>query len=422
MNANATGLAVLRDEAGRPYGQLEIATGRLLTMTGAFTGTVLAQHGPRGQDAYPEDGDCLMSDFAARFDASCRARELGKPSITMRDGKGPGVQVNMDLGVGDVHIPAAMPNYAAGYKLADGCADIAMPVIPSVKQSDKYFTWDSANAFKRVIPNVSSPGAGVGEVNPTLSNSLFSTVEYALASFVTTEVEANADAPLRPYQAGVIRVMNALRLEREIRVANLLTTSGSWNSANVQALASGAQWNNGASSDPVANMQTAEENSFMPITRWIFPQPVYHAFVRNPAVKSYWAFKDDPATTTIPSPENLSTLLRVAPIVVAKMKYSSGGSPTYVWPSAAGTSSAVVGIHEPPQNPPTSQEDVATAYTFRWTNAPAPDGTTTAGFLVRSYYDPRRGARGGRYIVVVHNDTEVMTSTIVGGLISAVIR
>ena len=41
----------------------------------------------------------------------------------------------------------------------------------------------------------------------------------------------------------------------------------------------------------------------------------------------------------------------------------------------------------------------------------------TAGFLVRTYYDPKRGARGGTQVVVVHNDIEVQTSQLVGGLI-----
>lgn len=415
------GLTVLRDEHGNVYGQLEIETGRVLTMSGAYTGTTLEAHGPSDRDPYPEDGDALMSDYAARFYYSHIAKTVGHP-VRMKDASGRGVQVNMDLAVSDVHIPSAMPNYAAGYSLADGIADQVMPVITTAKQSDKFFTWNSSAAFNRVIPNAAVPGGAVGEVNPTLSNTSYNTVEYALASFVTTEVEANADAPLQPFQAAVQRVMNALRLEREIRVATTLTTSGSWNANNVIALASGAQWNNGAASDPVANLHAIREKSFMKLTKIAMGEPAYNAFVRNPAVKSYWAFKSDAAMTTLPDPGEISTLLKLPPIVVGEMKYNVGGAATYVWPSAAGSSSAVVCLHEPPQNPPTSQQDVSTGYTFRWTGAPAPDGTITAGFMVRSYYDPKRGARGGRQVVVVHNDAEQMTAQIVGGLITGVIQ
>lgn len=420
MKATNEGLALLSDESGVPYGQIEIATGRVMTLTGAYTGTTLDRHGPSSVDKYPDDGDALMSDLAGRYNASQVAKAVGHP-VRMRDARGVGQLVTMDLGVTDVHIPSAMPNYAAGYTLADGVADIAMPVIMAPKQQDKFFTWDSANAFKRVLPTSASAGGAVGEVNPTLSNASYTTQEYALASVIPTEVEANADSPLRPFEAATVRVMNALRLEREIRVQAKLTASGSWDANNVIALGATAMWNNGSTSDPLKNLQDLKEKSLMRLTRLIFTEPAYHAFVRNPAVKSYWAFKADDGLV-VPDPAKISAVLRLPPIVVADMKYTSGGVATYVWPAAAGASSAVVAVHEPPQNPPTSQQDVATSYTFRWAGGSAPDGTITAGFLVRSFYDPKRGPRGSRYLVIVHNDAEVMTSTVVGGLITGVIQ
>ena len=47
-----------------------------------------------------------------------------------------------------------------------------------------------------------------------------------------------------------------------------------------------------------------------------------------------------------------------------------------------------------------------------------PDGTLSAGFLVRTFFDPKRGARGGTQVVVTHSDVEVMTSGYVGGLVT----
>ena len=105
------------------------------------------------------------------------------------------------------------------------------------------------------------------------------------------------------------------------------------------------------------------------------------------------------------------------------MKYTNAsGSPTFVWPSAAGSASSVVLLHEPSQNPPSSGRENASGYTFRWTGAPAPDGTITGGFMVRSYYDPKRGGRGGRVVVVLHNDSETVTGSILGGLILNVLQ
>lgn len=412
----AQGLVTLSDDKGNPYARLEFATGKQFDLNGKYMGTLTQA----GADAYPEDGDVLMSQYADRVDLDHRGAVTGK-KLSRRGGRNGGVQVNMDLGIGDVHIPAALQNFAGGYRLVEGVADAALPVLPVQKQSDYYFIWNSSNAFEPVSPIQGAPGAPPNEVNPTLSSTKYTAPEYSLAGFIPTEVEANADAPLRPYQAAVARVMNALRLAREQRVQAKLTTSGNWNANNVLALASGSQWNGGSSGDPIANIQYIEEQSYAPISRIVMGRPVFHAMQRSSAVRQYYAFKDG-RDTILPSAEQISTIFQLPPITVADMKYTLAGAPTYVWPSSAGASSAVVLLHEPPQNPPTDGESVATGYTFRWTGASAPDGTVTGGFLVRSYYDPKRGGRGGRIIVLVHNDAEVITSNIVGGLITGVVQ
>ena len=144
------GLVAMRDEKGNPTGMLEHATGKVYTLSGKYTGQQLSH---AGADAYPEDGDALMSQYAAGIDASRRAAALGK-RVNLSDRGAGGMQVNMDLGIGDVHIPSALPNFAGGYRLAEGVADIASPVVPVTKQSDYYFIWNSANAFERVAPIV----------------------------------------------------------------------------------------------------------------------------------------------------------------------------------------------------------------------------------------------------------------------------
>lgn len=394
-----SGTILLREPDGSVRGNLELATGKIFDSQGNTVG----QMSPRG------DHDLALSDYAARFDASHLSRQVGHPVI-MRDHDGNNQVVAMDLGQADVHIDSALPNYAAGYKLEDGVADIAMPVFVTPKASDKFFTWDKENAFKRVMPMGDSPGGGVNEVNPTLSNATYATVEYALGAFVPTQVEANADAPLRPMQAAVARVMNALKLEREIRVMTKLETTANWDSSVVKTVAAGAKWNGGASSDPIADIHTIVEASYMPVTRIVMSEIAEHAFMRNSNVQKYITFKGSAAP--LPNLAQFSALLSLPPMVSAKMKYiSTGTTLSYVW------GNHVVLLHEPPTNPPTSQEDVATGYTFRWTGGTTSDGTATNGWLVRTFWDPKRGGRGGTMVVVTHNDIEVITSKYVGGLI-----
>lgn len=394
-------LIALRDVAGGDTGRkIDLSTGYVYDGAG---NTVDKWEADRELDA-------ALSDHAAHHYYRSVSGQVGRP-VQMRDASGDGVLVTMDLGPGSVHIDSALPNYAAGYKLEEPVADIACPVVMSPKESDYFNTWDSSNAFKRVIPIGAGHGGSVPEINPTLSNTQYKTLPYALACFVSTETEANADAPLRPYQAGVTRVMNALTLEREIRVANLMTTSGSYASANVVALAAAAKWNGGASSDPIANLHAVMEASYKRVTRIIMGRQVRNAWVRNPNVQKYFSMKEA-GGKGIPSNDQLSAILDLPPITTAEMKYDVSGTATWVW------GGSVVLIHEPPVNPPVDQEEVATAYTFRWNGGVAPDGSTASGWTVRTFFDPKRGPRGGRTVIVCHNDIEVMTSTIVGGLIT----
>jgi len=332
-----------------------------------------------------------------------------KCSYTMRD-PDDGSLVRMDLGVADVHTPATLPNYAAGYRIADGVADVASPPLLVPKQSNVYYTWSPQTDFSRKVPNTSAPAGGVAEINPNLSPATYSTVEYALGGLLPTDVASNADAPLQPFAKLMQQVVDALRLEREIRVATLLQTSGSWNANLVTTLAAGSQWDGGAASDPVANIHRAMEQSYMPITGIVWSELVEHDFVRNPAVQKYFTFKD--MIDGIPDPAKLSSTLKIPPIYTARMKYVTGGAATYVW------GNHVVLLRQPPEFPPTTQMDILSNITFRWNGGTAPDGTAQAGgFLVRSYWDPKAGARGGTRVVCVVNDAEVQTSAFVGGLI-----
>lgn len=398
---------LLGDGRTGPIERLEVETGIVYDMSGRKVRTLQETTeiaGPHGQGLPVQ----ALSDYAAeRYYRNYQDQLGGQPMKVMTRERGDRT-VLMDLAVGDVHKPTILSNFAGGYHLAQGVADLVSPPILTPKQSDYYAVWNQSVEFKRAMSNATSPGGAVPEVNPSLSTTQFTAAPFALAAFVPTEVESNADAPLRPFQKAVSMVMDKILLEREIRVAQKVQTSANWTSANVQALAAGAQWNGGASSDPVANLHTAIENSYLDVTDIIFSELVDHDWSRNPAVQKYVGFKDkEPGI----SASSFSSTLNLPPIHVARMKYISAGALTYVW------GNHVVLIHKPAEQPPTSQQDIATSYTFRWNGGMAPDGTMTAGFLVRTFYDPKRGPRGGTQVIVAHNDSEQMTSTIVGGLI-----
>jgi hypothetical protein len=325
---------------------------------------------------------------------------------TMRD-PGTGKLVTMDLGQADVHIDAPLANYAAGYTNWGGIADEVAPVIPVAKASDKFYTWDKDDVFQYVENAVVAPGGHVNEVNPRLSSASYSTVAYGLGAFVPTEVSANADAPLQPEMAATRRILNALMLNREVRVANLVTTSGNWSGGYTAAVA--AKWNGGTNSNPVADLFTAIESSLTPVRAVAMSERVWHSFVQNAAVQKYIFAKS--GAPSLPNTTDIPTLFGLPPFLIGKMKGKTSTGYGYVW----GNNVALI------TNDPTAPRDgqtISTAYTFRWNGANTADGNLQGGFLVRSYFDPKRGPRGGRMIVAVHNDVEVLTSIYAGGLIT----
>lgn len=405
---------------------LDLATGQVRCMDGSLA--------PRSEQLRPADGavdvdrDGALADFAYQQAMASMAKQRGVRKMSAPDGyrrltEAEGFStsqlgvtptgsrvVTMDLGVADVHIDAALPNYAAGYRLGEAVADLIAPPIVTSKASNYYQTWDDVNSFRRVKPNVASSGAAVPEVSVSKTNNLYQTVPYALGGFMPTEVETNADAPLRPFQKLVRRVMEALYLEREIRVATKFQTTGNWAAGQVITVAAGAKWNGGASADPVRNLRQLIETSAMEPTGIIMSRVLYNVFSESPAVRAYYAYKD--AGAPIPKPGEMQALLDLPPIHVARMKYyASGTTFSYVW------GNDVVLFREPPEMPPTSQDDVSTGATFRWLGGDAPDGTAQGGWIVRTFYLADRGPRGGRKIVVAHNDAEIMASNITGGLV-----
>lgn len=382
------------DESTGEVCEIDISAGRMLTHR---------RDGSVVESRVEEDLDVrgALSRFAADYD-----RRLALSALN-----GDGRSHLMDLGTGDVHQAMPLPNYASGYANAEGVAEMVSPIVRSNLPSAKYYAWDKDDAFQTVDNLAISPGGNVKEISPRLSNSAFACQQYGIGSFVPTEVQAAADAPLRPFQNAIRRCMNAIHIERESRVQSLVATAASYASAQKVDLSAtaAAKWNGGASADPVANLHSIIENALMEPTGIIMSRKVYNAFVRNPNVQKYITYKN--GARPVPQGMDLAALLDLPPIFVAKMKKkSTSGTYDYIW------GNDVVLFHNAAQIPADGQ-DISTSYTFRWTGVSVQDGQAQDGMLVRVFYDQNRGPAGGQKVVVSHHDAEILTSALVGGMV-----
>jgi hypothetical protein len=381
----------VRDEQGRNLGQYDKKSGNFVTADGREL-----------QPTDDEEVQYALSEYAAYNSARLmddERAESGKVRL-------------MNETITDVRIETPMGNFMQGYKLQEGIADVICPVVMVDQPSKKYWEWNSDDAFQRAGSIATSPGAEVREISPRLSNKRFDTIEYALASAVPTEVIAAAPAPVDPLQAAVRRVQTAMRLEREIRVAALLRAPGNWDSSLVTTLTATTKWNGGSASDPISDLVKLIQASWAPVTRIVMGEQAGFAFSTNPNVQKYVAYKTGSAP--IPASSQISALFTLPPITIVNQKYrsSAAGLPqTYTW------GGDVVLVHEPPGGYPVDGQDIMTCATFRWNGGTTPDGTYVNGWLVRTYFDHKRGPKGSTVTVTVHQDGEVMTSKLAGGLV-----
>ena len=344
-------------------------------------------------------------------DGSVSELDLVQNTVTTRDLSG--TVRKMDLGQADVHIDSALANYASGFKLQNGMADTTMPPVLVDKASNYYFEWNKDDAFQGVDGLETAPGANVKEVSPRLGKSQYSCKNYALGCFVATEVESHADSPLTPSMNAMRRVMNAILLAREVRVAAVQAAAGSYDFNTT--LGATFKWNGGASSDPIADIHNICELSLQPVTHMLMSEKTYHAFVRNPNVQKYTAYKTTvPGLPTADGVNQGMALLGLPNILISGMKFKDPVTSNYGY--VLGNNVSLLCL--PSSGFPVDGQEISSGYTFRWNVSAAPDQTTVdSGFSVRSYFDPRRGARGGRVVVVTHSDAEQVTSKSIGGLI-----
>ena len=130
----------------------------------------------------------------------------------------------------DAHVNRPLTNISIAYiqKAADFVADKVFPIVPVLKQSDRYFTyskdyWFRTNAEKRA-PAAESAGAGFAIDN---TPNYFCDV-FAEHMDVADQTRANADDPLNMDRDATLFVTQGLMLKREKLFMQKFMAPGIW--------------------------------------------------------------------------------------------------------------------------------------------------------------------------------------------------
>ena len=192
----------------------------------------------------------------------------------------------------DVHVNKPLTNISVAYiqRAQDFIADKVFPIVPVMKQSDRYFTytkdyWFRTGATKRG-PASESAGGGFHVDN---TPSYFADV-WAFHQDVDDQTRANADQPLDMDRDAVLFVTQNLLLRREIQFMNNYMTTGIWTgnpAGDYNVGSSSIQWDQ-TGSNPMQDVDTNKQivksqTGFLPNTL-IVSADVFFALRNNAAV------------------------------------------------------------------------------------------------------------------------------------------
>jgi hypothetical protein len=245
----------------------------------------------------------------------------------------------------------------------------------------------------------------------------YKVIDRFVGSFIPTQTEMQRGNNYQPRMAAGRRCRRAIELDREIDVWTLLGTNTNWATAQRLALAAGFNWNGGASSDPIRDVQQAIEASAQPVHSIWFNQKIAHTFLRHDSVRDHMRqmLGDNAPGTALAQvaqagEANVDFVIPGLPpfrVAAAKVKNESTGALDYILGD-------VVALVTRPPGVPTDGEEIAATYTFRRR------GPSGVGFESREFRVEGRGPLGGTMVVVSMADIAIMTGNNAGGIITGV--
>lgn len=366
-----------------------------------------------------EGDDALPRDEAGKILAQRAGSDAQTTDLTRLAARWMRTRVLLDLGTADVAKPETQADY--GIPELDCIADNISPVRFVKRDRGVFFLEKIDNALHLAITDVSAAGGNTPEFSPGFAPTTFTTVAHGLATKLPREVLGNADFDLK--KRVVRRLVQALRLARENRLATQLTTSGNWAAGN--RITATAKWNGGAACNPLADVFAALKASYLPGDTLVLPELAAQYYFQN---QNSTALRD-----YVQAGGQLPYAL------MARSKISYGGSPAYTWmPSGTGNIALVrttmhrewdctkKGCSNPHWVPNDPDTDIGSSETFRWLGeggvreedlGPGDKTARVDGMLVREFTD-RTSSKAETWIVVAHDDIEVQPSNQVGALIT----
>lgn len=159
------------------------------------------------------------------------------------------------VGPSQVHSDTFMSNLSVQYKNDEFIGEQLMPVVNVSKRSDKFATYSKRERL--AFPSDSMAGRSQpNELNETRGSGNYSVDDYGLMNSLSASTEENQDAAFDEMVDLIEAINDGLALNREIRIATILTTAANFGS-NTATLSGSDQWDSSAGGNPVKRIQDA---------------------------------------------------------------------------------------------------------------------------------------------------------------------
>lgn len=154
-----------------------------------------------------------------------------------------------------VHVDAALSNISVMYKNAAFVAEQVLPVLPVLKESDKFYKYNKQDAFK--LPETArADGTEANEASLSISTDDYAVVEHALRDIVTDRVRDNADVAIQPEIDITEWLTNLILLRLEKDSFSMLASTT--NITNNTILSGTNLWSDFTNSTPLSDIKTAK--------------------------------------------------------------------------------------------------------------------------------------------------------------------
>jgi hypothetical protein len=279
-----------------------------------------------------------------------------------------------------------LSNIAVDFKNRAYVADQILTQVPVPNMLCQYIEWDQGVTFKTPKAEMAQNGtANVLEVKG--SKKAITLATRALQSLVD-ELE-RTQAPMAQIEAmKTEKLQNALLLDREIRVAAQITTTGLYVTGNTDDLTGSDQWSDD-DSDPVGAVIAAHSVLPMDANVFLVGRDVMDRLRVHPAILDALRLTTSAGRAT---DEQIARLFNVDKVIVASAKFDAAGEglaadSSLVWQEAGGGGMALLAyVTATPPSPLMDQP------TFGY--IPTLGGGTPTTRVYRSI-DPTAGTGGG---------------------------